>query len=320
MKSTTMLPIIVTVAIVMIDIVASSPASQGQEPAKRPPMTDPQQFAQISWDTSHAGRPIDLTQYRRTFNEDFKTMNIVKEDSSPGPEAVWFSPGHGAYRTNAPLRKDGPFQLVDDGLRLRVDNVGKGWLGACMATVNTKGEGFAQQYGYFEATIRYDYTPPGRGIWGAFWAKSQKDYFTNGTTTRTEIDFNEFYGDNNYHATVHLWPAAKLQPGETITKHIQASGLKQIGQNAFKPLKAEGGGAVKGFHSYGGEITPEWVIMYFDRKELGRFPTMEEWKTPVYMLLDLVVNEQEEAKAVFPMDMVVKNVSAYLPQIPYPEK
>jgi hypothetical protein len=60
--------------------------------------------------------------------------------------------------------------------------------------------------------------------------------------------------------------------------------------------------------------------MYFDRTELGRFPTMEEWKTPVYMLLDLVVNEQEEAKAVFPMDMVVKNVSAYLPQIPYPEK
>ena len=278
--------------------------------------TDPEAFAQLKWDASRKGRPLDLSQYKRTFQDDFKRLDIVKEDSAPGPGAVWFSPGHGDFRTRAPLRQDGPFALVDDGLRMRVDKAGQRWRGACMATVNTRGEGFAQQYGYFEATIRYDYAPPGKGIWGAFWAKSQKDYFTDGTTTRTEIDFNEFYGDDGYHATVHLWAAAKPQPGATILKHIFASGLKgKLAPTLFQGLKEDG--VVRGFHVYGGEVTPEWVIMYFDRKELGRFPTMPEWKTPLYLLLDVIVNKREEDRAAFPMDMIVKNVSAYQPTQPY---
>jgi len=286
--------------------------STGQgEPATT---TDPEVFKATRWDNSQAGRELDLSQYERTFNDDFRQMRIVKEDAAPGPDAVWFAPGHGAFRHSSPLREDGPFALVDDGLRMRVEQKGSRWYGACMTTVNTKGEGFAQQYGYFEATIKYDYAGPGTGIWGAFWAKSQKDYFTAGTTTRTEIDFNEFYGDDSFHATVHLWAAAKPQPGETILKHIFASGhAHKLAPDLFKPLKENDQKVVEGFHQYGGEITPEWVIIYFDRKELGRFPMMPEWKTPVYLLLDCVVNDKEKDTAVFPMDMFVKNVSAYRP-------
>jgi hypothetical protein len=281
--------------------------------------TDPEAFAQIKWDNSRQGRPLALTQYKRTFHDDFKTMNIVKEDAAPGSNAVWFAPGHGAFRHDAPLRKDGPFKLVEEGLRLRVEKVGKNWKGACMATVNTRGEGFAQLYGYFEAAIRYDYAGAGTGIWGAFWAKSQKDYATTGTTTHTEIDFNEFYGDNSYHATVHLWPAAKPQSGETILKHLFASGHQhKLAKELFKGLIVDR--KVQGFHTYGGEVTPEWVVMYFDRKEVGRFPTMPEWKTPLYLLLDVVMNPREKDKAVFPMDLIVKNVSAYQPVEPYPSQ
>lgn len=298
------------------DEVAAAAGPAVSPPAVPGPTTDPEAFARIRWDTSRKGRAVDLSQYRRTFHDDFKTMNIVKEDSAPGPGAVWFSPGHGDFRTSSPLRKDGPFTLVEDGLRMRVDKAGNRWRGACMATVNTRGEGFAQQYGYFEATIRYDYAGPKKGIWGAFWAKSQKDYFTGGTTTRTEIDFNEFYGDDGYHATVHLWAAARPQPGETVLKHIFSSGMKgKLAPGHFKDLKE--GGVVRGFHAYGGEVTPEWVIICFDRKELGRFPTMPEWKTPLYLLLDVIVNKIEEDKAVFPMDMTVRNVSAYQPLQPY---
>jgi hypothetical protein len=278
MRTTALRTGIVTAVLTML-VGWASPAA---EPATRPAAattgpgrtTNPEEFTQLKWDTGQKGRQIDLRQYKRTFNDDFKAMDIVKDDSAPGPGAVWFSPGHGAFRTNAPLRADGPFTLVDDGVRLRVDRAGNKWLGACMATVNTKGQGFAQLYGYFEATIRYDYTASGTGFWGAFWAKSQKDYFTDGTTTRTEIGFNEFYGDDGYHASVHLWAAAKPQPRETITRHIFSSGFKdKLGPDVFKNLKVDG--AVKGFHAYGGEITPQWVIIYFDRKELGRFPTME---------------------------------------------
>ena len=306
------------VVAVLAIAVGVSDAARGAEPAGSSRTTNPEKFAELRWDVSRKGQQIDLERYRRTFHDEFRKMDIVKEDSPVGPGAVWFSPGHGAFRRNAPLRADGPFKLVDDGLRLRVERVGKRWLGACMTTVNTRGEGFAQQYGYFEMTARYDYPPPGsKGsrVWGAFWLKSQCDYFNNGTTTRTEIDINEFYGDNGYHATGHLWPAAHLQPNATITKHIFSSGFKhKIGPDLFKSLKTDG--VVQGFHRYGGEITPEWVIMYFDRKEVARFPTMEEWKTPLYMLVDLVITKPEE-EAVLPIDMIVKEVSAYQPIEPY---
>jgi len=281
-------------------------------------MTKPEEFAKLAWDTSHKGQVIDLTQYKQTFNDDFKKMNVVKDSDSPGPDAVWFAPGHGAYRKDAPLRSDGPFQLVDDGLRLRVETVGKSWKGACMTSVNTRGEGFAQQYGYFEMNAQYDYKL-GKGgkskIWGGFWLKSQCDYFNGGRTTRTEIDINEFYGDDGYHPSVHLWPASKQTSESTVVKHLSHSGFKEhVAPDLFKDLKVDG--VVKGFHTYGAEITPQWVIMYFDRKEVGRFPTVEEFKTPLYMLIDVVIGKPAE-DAVLPIDMVVKNVSAYLPIKPY---
>jgi hypothetical protein len=280
------------------------------------PRTSAEAFRAMKWDTSQAGREIDLKQFKQTFNDDFKQMDIVKEDAAPGPHAVWFSPGHGAFRSNSPLRKDGPFKLVPEGLRARVQKVGKRWLGACMTSVNTKGQGFAQQYGYFEMTARYDYTVPPEGLWGAFWLKSQKDYFTGGTTTRTEIDINEFYGDPDYHTTVHLWPAAHLAPDATIIKHIGASGFKQqVARGLFQPLMVNG--VVQGFHTYGGEITPQWVIMYFDHKEIGRFPMVEEWKTPLYMLVDMDPRRIKPEHGDAPFDLIVKNVSAYQPIKPY---
>jgi hypothetical protein len=290
-----------------------SAADQAVAPAPTLPVrtTDPEQFARLGWDASQKGREIDLAQYKRTF----KTMDVVKDGSEPGPGAVWFSPGHGAFKTDAPLRKDGPFALVDDGLRLRVEKVGNRWRGACMTSVNTNGQGFAQQYGYFEMTAEYKYSVSGSTkprIWGAFWLKSQCDYFNNGTTTRTEIDINEFYGDDGCHLTGHLWPAAHLAADATITKHIFCSGHKcKVAPDLFRGLKVDG--VVKGFHCYGGEITPQWVIMYFDRKEVARFPTMVEWKTPLYMLVDLVITRPEE-EAVFPMDLIVKNIAAYQPK------
>lgn len=302
--------------VAVVGFVTSGVFAQADQPTTQPVITPRmQQFQELKWDTSQKGRPIDLGKYKQTFNDDFKKMNIVKEDASPTSDAVWFAPGHGAYRTNCPLRKDGPFTLVDDGLQGRIEMVGKNWKGACMASVNTRGEGFAQQYGYFESTIEFKYAAEAPRMWGAFWLKSQKDYFTGGTTTRTEIDVVEFYGDDGYHPTVHLWAAAKQKPDETITKHIFASGFKQkVAKDLYRDLKVDG--VVKGFHAYGCEVTPEWVIMYFDRKEVARFSTQEEFKTPLYMLLTAVVNNGDK-EPVFPMDMVVKNVSAYLPAEPY---
>ena len=146
--------------------VATAPTGQSRT-------TEPEQFAQLRWDLSQKGREIDLSQYKRTFNDDFKTMDIVKDNSDPGPGAVWFSPGHGASekrtaesgralqaggRRGSPPRREGRQAVA----------------GACLTTVNTRGEGFAQQYGYFEMTAEYNYPPPGpKGsrIWGGVLAQ-----------------------------------------------------------------------------------------------------------------------------------------------------
>lgn len=305
-------PTILFVALALLCAASANSLAQTQPTSH--PCTPLEKWEALKWDTSQKGREIDLSKYKRTFNDDFKTMDVVRQDADPST-GTWFSPGHGAFQNNAPLRKDGPFKLVDEGLRLRLEKMPNGrWLGACMQSVNRKGQGFAQKYGYFEMTAKYVYTSGGKGIWGAFWLKSQDDYFDQ-TKTRTEIDINEFYGDRGYHATVHLWPAAILSPNSTITQHVFKSGFKEkLARDLFTSLMVNG--VVDGFHAYGGEVTPQWVIMYCDRKELGRFPTVEEFKTPLYLLVDLVSTKEEGTS---PMDMILKNVSAYLPGEPYKE-
>jgi len=298
---------------------ASTPASTtpATGPTTRPtpqPRTAVEKFKSCQWDASHRGRPIDLAQYTRTFNDDFKTLSVTRDTDGEGP---WYAPGHapwGGLRFGLP-GPGGPFAIVDDGLRIRAEPDAKGrWQGGCMQTVNTRGQGFAQKYGYFEMTARFG---PGKGLWGAFWLKSQEDYAPWGRTlTRTEIDIVEFYGDQSYHATVHLWPAAILSPDATITKHLQASAFAQKATlNFYDSVMVDG--VVPGFHAYGGEITPRWVIIYFDRKEVCRIPMVDEWKTPLYMLVDMA--KQDRGEVVPPLDMVVKNVSAYLPKTPYEE-
>ena len=77
----------------------------------------------------------------------------------------------------------------------------------------------------------------------------------------------------------------------------------------MKDLLTEG--RLEGFHRYGAEITPEWVIFYLDRKELHRFPMVAEFHTPLYMLVNLALFEKEADQAVSPMDMMVKEVVAF---------
>ena len=292
--------------------------SAATAPTGRSRTTTPEQFAQLRWDISQKGREIDLSRYKRTFQDDFKTLDIVKDNSDSRPRGGVVLPGprrlqdqrapesgralQAGRRRSSPPRREGRKTVA----RRLHDHREHPRRGLCPAVRLFRDDG------------RVQLPSPGPeriADLGAFWLKSQCDYFNNGTTTRTEIDINEFYGDDGYHVTGHLWPAAQLSPDATITKHIFCSGHKnKIAPHLFKNLKVDG--VVKGFHCYGGEVTPQWVIMYFDRKELARFPTMEEWKTPLYMLVDLVITKSEE-EAVFPMDLTVKNVSAYQPLQPY---
>jgi beta-glucanase (GH16 family) len=178
-----------------------------------------------------------------------------------------------------------------------------------MQTVNKKSEGFAQQHGYFEMTAKF---PAGKGAWPAFWLQS-RNRLPRRTETFVEIDVVEWYGGDprGHHASLHLWPANRPQEGE-LAKHVYTHGWYDLQKAGL--LTA---GRWEGFHSYGVEVRPDWVIFYLDRKELHRFPSVPEFSLPLFMMVDLAILEKEEPQAVSPMDMIVKEVAAYLPQEPY---
>jgi hypothetical protein len=64
-----------------------------------------------------------------------------------------------------------------------------------------------------------------------------------------------------------------------------------------------------GFHTYGCKITDDWIIMYFDRKEIARFPALRVFKLPVYMIVSLAMYSTAGAPQV--LDMEIDYVQAW---------
>jgi hypothetical protein len=143
----------------------------------------------------------------------------------------------------------------------------------------------------------------GQGTWPAFWLKTPNE-FTDPTETRTEIDILEAYGDKDvqgYHSSVHLWPARQLKPDATIVKHWSKSCYRKIPSGLFDG----------NFHTYGARVTSEWIIVYFDRKEILRFPSLPEFRRPLFVLVDLAYDQKQERTTDAPSDMVVDYVRVW---------
>jgi len=262
--------------------------------------TTGEEFHGLAWDTSHAGTPLDLSAYRETFRDDFDKMDITAADGT-GP---WYAAVHGPFGAGIflPPGPQNTYSVAGGILTLRSQRVNGQWQSGLIQTVDKQGHGFAQQYGYFEMKAKF---PPGAGGWPAFWLLTQNG-FLDKKATRGEIDIVEWYGSDprHHHASIHLWPAAKPPPG-TLAKHVGLSHISNL-----SPVLVDG--QLKDFHTYGAEITPEWIIIYFDRKEFERIKTLPEYKTPVYMLVNLAIIKKEADKAESPKDMNVDNVTAYV--------
>jgi Ca2+-binding RTX toxin-like protein len=65
------------------------------------------------------------------------------------------------------------------------------------------------------------------------------------------------------------------------------------------------------FHTYGARITTDWITIFYDGKELSRFPMSEFFRTPLYMVVTLAMNPSEVAQASGRYDMVLDYVRAY---------
>lgn len=267
-----------------------------------PPLHPREDVPTGAWIEPTAAADLDLTGYRLTFSDEFDRADIAPD----GGHAHWYAPVHKSFGEARfePPGPGGPFRIVHNGplglggaaLAITAVKDRDGWRSGLIQTLDGRGEGFAQKYGYFEMRAK---VPRGQATWPAFWLLTRNG-LTDATVTRGEIDVLEQYGSapEKIHSSVHLWPAEARNAG----------GLPG---HWYKSEKVVVGDMSSAFHRYGALISPEWVITYYDGRELARFPTPPQYRTPVYMLVDLAMHEKNIGQATSPSVMLVDYVRAY---------
>jgi beta-glucanase (GH16 family) len=218
--------------------------------------------------TAQNDRVLDLAAYEPTFSEDFVSLDV----SAWGPGTRWIAhtPYNGDFGDGA-FANPGvgfPFTIENGILRIeaRKDRNGK-WHSGLLSSVDGKGNGFAQQYGYFEMRAKL---PAGDGVWPAFWLLGR-----NRSTTAAEVDVIEHYGHDPgaYEAAVHVWDLKSPAESRVANSRI--------------PVPS---GSLSGtFHTFGVSIEPDLIRYYFDRREVWNTKTMPEHRQPMYLLIDLAV-------------------------------
>lgn len=213
---------------------------------------------------------LALENYELTFEDKFEKLDI----SAYGPGSRWIAHtpwrgdfGHAVFANPV---EGFPFTTGPQGLQIeaRKDETGR-WRSGLICSMSMEGpqqqEGFAQAFGYFEMRARL---PEGPGVWPAFWLiGADKRNYT------AEIDVMEFYGafPDRYRSTVHIWRhgAKNFGKGHRVTVPEHSLSAK--------------------FNDFGVAIDPEWTTFYFNRSEVWRVATPDEFKQPMYMLANLAI-------------------------------
>lgn len=214
------------------------------------------------------GPRLDLTGYRVTFDEDF-TQPLDVSAWGPGTRWIAHTPYAGDFgdaRFTDP-QPDFPFTINDGVLRIEAKRVDGKWRSGLLSSADKKGDGFSQQFGYFEARMKL---PPGLGTWPAFWLLGVKKLQGERVCT-PEIDVVEQYGHSPHalHTCLHLWYP---------DKHHTADGDVAIVE-----------GMTEGFHTYGVLVDEQHITFYYDRIQLRQIATPEEAKQPLYLLVNLAL-------------------------------
>ncbi|MBN2133563.1 MAG: glycoside hydrolase family 16 protein [Sedimentisphaerales bacterium] len=222
-------------------------------------------------------KTLDLTGYHVTFNEEFDDLSVTAWGPAGAGGTRWIAhtPWYGDFgdaRFSDP--KPGfPFTVQNGLLRIEARQEDGRWRSGLLSAVDPNGNGFRQQYGYFECRAKF---PQGPGTWPAFWLmglKSLKRMPGNtGPRVNPEVDVVEHYGHWPYrfHYALHQWG---LDGAESMhdEKRFVVFGMEED------------------FHTYGVMIDAEHVILYFDGVELHREKTPECVKTPLFPLVNLAL-------------------------------
>ena len=220
-------------------------------------------------------RALDLKGWRTTFNEEFDDLSVSARGPCGKGGTRWMA--HTPYGGDfgdarfADPTKTFPFTVKNGVLRIEARKVGQRWQSGLLSSLDTKGRGFSQKYGYFEMRAKL---PRGPGTWPAFWLHAAQRVTDRNDKSRTiiEIDILEQYGHwpNKLSTSIHQW---NRKGGKSIH-----AGKRHIVH-----------GMTEDFHTYGAMITEEFITIYYDGVELRRETTPECAKVPLYIMADLAL-------------------------------
>ncbi len=266
---------------------------------------------------SHLGDPVNTAGWSLVFNEEFSQHTVTNQVRGKGN---WFAPGHGQATgvaraiepplntSNAAIGKEGtPATYIHTAaspgymsIKMQRDPADTSkWTSGAFASVNNNGVGRSWMYPYVVARMRMGFSSTNnkKGAWPALWLKSA-NFYHNRTETNLEFDAYEGYisdRSDNYHYSVHNWGArGRKMPGRFPEKNRGQSHIKSMSPPYWSSVEELFDGQ---WHTYAAMVTDESVKLYFDGKEVGRFPTPMEFHQPLWILADLAMKEEEVAGA-----------------------
>ncbi len=206
---------------------------------------------------------IDISEFEPSFQENFDTLDI----SEWGCLSRWIShtPWAGDFGSARfmPPGEDSPFSIKDGVLTIEARRQKDGrWHSGMISSWDACNSGFAQKYGYFEIRARL---PDAPGFWPSFWMIGVDK--RQGTA---EIDIFEF----------HTGEPGNFSLG--LHKHPKKAGDAR--QSSTARHAVEPGTLSDRFNTFGVEYNAEDIVIYLNREEIWRTPTMEEFNQPMYML------------------------------------
>jgi hypothetical protein len=258
-------------------------------------------------DPAKAPSSIDPSCLTATFADDFQVYDVSSgpvadgkyngERWFNGTEQCCLSPSDGLpaanYPTPGPQGAVNPYSILPGGgLRISLQKVGNEWFSGVMTSIDKNGQGFAQQYGYFEASMKL---APGTGTWPAFWMLSAPG------GPGGEIDVFEQYGCNPpldpkvehiFHTTLHDWsanPPTATAYTATVTPDLTAD-----------------------YHRYGLLWNATYIALYFDGQLQWSTPTLSVMKRPYYLLADMGMGSGwDTTQTPNPSNLDIRYIRAY---------
>lgn len=212
--------------------------------------------------------------YHLVFSDDFHSLSIGDKD---GAGTRWYShtiqccmsdtsapstPTHMAGLSD-PEGKS-PFSLVPGGgLDIRLQKTNGEWYSGVLATVDRNGDGFSQQYGYFEMRAKFPADP---GTWPAFWLLNTAALKEHAPAGEIDVVESYMFAPDYVNITLHDW----TPPSKVLVHNLShVSNLSG------------------GFHTYSVLWTEFQMEFALDGKILVSTPTPAIMHQPYYPVIDL---------------------------------